>query len=107
MSSKAVDNKAMIDLSTVSWFDYGWILVAFSLAMWLIASGLIGFERNRLRAFERPARVVVGLALLVPNVWICGPALILAVILIVGHRYLGGTPPSFDQQNRTEALSST
>lgn len=107
MSGKAVDNKAMIDLSTVSWFDYGWILVAFSLAMWLIASGLIGFERNRLRAFERPARVVVGLALLVPNVWICGPALILAVILIVGHRYLGGTPPSFDQQNRTEALSST
>jgi hypothetical protein len=65
--------------------------------MWLIASGLIGFERNQLRTLERIARVVVGLALLVPNVWICGPALIIAVALIVAHRYLGGTPPSFDQ----------
>lgn len=95
-TGKAVSHRALVDLSTVSWFDYGWILVAFSVAMWLIASGLIGFERNRLRALERPARVVVGLALLVPNFWISGPALVLAIVLIVGHRFLGGTPPRFD-----------
>ena len=106
MSGEAVKSKAMIDLSTVSWFDYGWILVAFSLAMWVIASGLIGFERNQLRTLERVARVGAGLALLVPNVWICGPALVIAVALIVAHRYLGGTPPSFDQSVKASTTST-
>ncbi|MGA0236349.1 MAG: TRAP transporter large permease subunit, partial [Alphaproteobacteria bacterium] len=96
LGDKPIKHKAMVDLSTVSWIDYGWIVLAFTVSIWLISSALIGFERNKLFTPERLARVVVGLALLVPSYWICLPAFAIAVALIIGHRFLGGTPPNFD-----------
>ena len=86
----------------MSWLDYGWIVLAFIISIWLISSALIGFERNRLYALERVARLVIGFALLVPNYWISLPALGIAIALIVGHRFLGARP-SFD---RIEAKQS-
>ena len=103
LGDKPIRHKAMVDLSTVSWLDYGWIILAFITSIWLISSALIGFERNRLYPLERVARLVVGFALLVPNYWICLPAIGIAIVLIIGHRFLGGTPPSFD---RVEAKQS-
>jgi TRAP-type uncharacterized transport system fused permease subunit len=44
----AAGSRAMIDIATVSWADLGWIIIAFTLAMWLIASALAGFDRARL-----------------------------------------------------------
>lgn len=97
LGSARVSHRSMIDISTVTWLDYGWILLAFFVAIWLISSALIGFEKNRLQTWERLARGIVGLALLIPNYWISLPALGLAVILVIGHRFLGGEPPSFDK----------
>ena len=104
LGDKPIKHKAMVDLSTVSWIDYGWIVMAFTISIWLISSALIGFERNKLITPERLARVVVGLALLVPNYWICLPAFAIAVALIIGHRFLGGTPPSFDNLEASRSV---
>lgn len=95
-------SRAMIDLNTVTWFDFVWIIFAFTLAVWLLASALIGFEKNRLRVYERALRVVVGGLILLPNMAIAIPAAIAGAGLIVLHRFAGGerspiehtTPPT-------------
>ena len=89
-------SRAMMDISLISWADLGWIILAFALSIWLLSSALAGFEKNRLFAIERVLRVVVGLALLLPDMRIAVPALGLAIALIVGHRFLGGEPSPVD-----------
>lgn len=89
-------SRAMIDINTVSWLDFGWIVLAFTLSMWLLTSALTGFEKNRLNTIERMLRAVAGLVILVPNTLFALPAFICAIILIVGHRFLGGEPSSID-----------
>lgn len=89
-------SRAMIDISTVTWFDLGWIILAFALSMWLLASALTGFERNRLRASERVLRVLSGLAILVPYWIVALPAFVVGAALVVGHRYLKGDPSPVD-----------
>lgn len=83
---EAVSSSAMIDISTVSWMDLGWIIFAFTLAMWLLTSALTGFERNKLSIVERTLRTVTGLALLVPNMIVAVSALFAALALIFIHR---------------------
>ena len=89
----------MIDITTVSWGDLGWIVVAFSLSMWLLTSALTGYERNRLFVVERLLRLITGFAILVPNSLVAVPALLLSIALIVGHRYLNGEPSQVDAQS--------
>lgn len=86
------NSRAMIDLSTVTWGDFFWIVVAFTLAVWLLSSALIGFEKNRLFLAERVVRVAVGGAVLMPNMAIAMPAFIAGVGLLVLHRFIGGEP---------------
>ena len=86
MSGKSISSPSMIDISTVSWFDYGWVWVAFCLSMWLLASAIAGFEKNRLSGHQRILRGVAGFGILVPDLQIAGPALCLAVVLLVWHR---------------------
>ncbi len=102
-------SKAMIDLAEVSWLDLGWVILAFSLAMWLIASALTGFEKNRLQGWERVTRTLVGIALLLPPKVVAVPALVIAFGSIAIHRFLDGTPspidsidPPNDAKNREE-----
>ncbi len=90
-------SSAMIDISTVTWLDLGWILVAFSLSMWLLTSALTGFEKNRLNTVERLLRVIAGIALLVPDLAVAGPALAVGIGLVVGHRFLGGEASPVDR----------
>lgn len=87
---EAPKSSAMMDLSLVGWWDLGWIVLAFTLAMWLLASALTGFERNRLYLWERLLRPVVAMALLVPDLFIAGAAFVVAVVLIIGHRFIKG-----------------
>lgn len=77
-----VVSRAMIDITTVTWFDFYWIIGAFTLAMWLIASALAGFDRSRLRAVERVARLVLGALALAPQLAIAAPAAALGLALI-------------------------
>lgn len=78
-----VSSKAMIDISTVTWFDFFWIVTAFTLAMWLIASALAGFDRTKLTPVERVLRVVFGLVTLLPQLAIAAPAAVVGIALIV------------------------
>ncbi|MGI9488319.1 MAG: TRAP transporter permease [Geminicoccaceae bacterium] len=89
-------SKAMMDVSLVSWADLGWIITAFSLSIWLLTSALTGFEKNRLFTIERALRVVIGLALLLPDMRIAIPALGIGIALIAGHRFLKGQPSPID-----------
>ncbi len=79
---EAVSSRAMIDIATVTWGQLGWIVVAFTLAMWLISSGLAGFDRSHLKRIERVLRIVAGLLVLVPNTAIAAPAGLLGLALI-------------------------
>ena len=90
------DSKAMIDVSTVSWGDLAWVMLAFAVSMWLLTSALSGFEKNRLYGLERVARAVAGVAVLMPNMAIAGPAFAISMALIVGHRFLNGEPSPVD-----------
>jgi TRAP transporter 4TM/12TM fusion protein len=85
----AANSRAMIDASAVAWSDLAWILTAFCLAMWLLTSALAGFEKYRLNLVERLLRSVVGIALLVPNWQIAGPAFAAALALIAFSRISG------------------
>ena len=89
-------NPAIVDPYTLSYGELGWILLALAVGIWLITSALIGFEKNKLFAWERLLRLGTGIALLVPNFAISLPALGIAVLLVVGHRFLGGEPSSID-----------
>jgi len=90
-------NRAMLDVTTVSWLDLGWIVVAFTLAMWLLTSALTGFEKNKLFAIERVLRTIVGVLVLLPNMAIALPALVAGLVLIVGHRFLKGAPSPIER----------
>ena len=83
-------SRAMIDISTVGWGDLGWIVIAFAGSMWMLTSALTGYEKNRLHGLERLARVVAGIAVLMPDMTIAGPGLAASAALIVGHRFLKG-----------------
>lgn len=89
-------SKAMVDINSVGWDAFGWIVLAFTLSMWLLTSAVAGFEKNKLHGLERVARVVVGFAILVPSVSVAGPAFVAAIVLIIGHRYLKGEASAVD-----------
>ncbi|MDA8540988.1 TRAP transporter fused permease subunit, partial [Planktomarina temperata] len=38
-------SSAMIDVTTVTWFDLGWIVGAFAVAMWMLSTALTGYEK--------------------------------------------------------------
>ncbi len=80
-------SSAMIDPAEITWFAFGWIIVAFALAAWLLSSALAGHERGPLSLVERVARAVVGVAALLPNMVIAGPALVLGIVLVGVHRW--------------------
>ena len=91
------NSRAMMDISLFSWMDLGWIMLAFAVSIWLLTSALAGFEKNRLLGAERILRAVVGLVLLSPDMIIAAPALVGAIVLIVGHRFLNGEPSAVDR----------
>ena len=93
---EAVTSKAMIDITTVSWGDLGWVVIAFAMSMWLLTSAMTGYEKNRLYLVERLLRSVVGIVVLVPNMALALPALVAGAALIVTHRFLKGEPAPVD-----------
>lgn len=80
-------SNAMIDITTVSWADLGWIIIAFILSMWLLTSALTGMEKYRLMTFERVLRSVTGILVLFPSFTVSGPALCIGLVLIIAHRF--------------------
>jgi len=91
------NSRAMVDIAAIGWGEFFWILAAFTLAIWLLASAMTGFERNRLHRYERVLRAVVGVAVLAPGMAIAMPAFAAGAGLIVLHRFLGGEPSPIDR----------
>ena len=83
-----VQSRAMLAAADISWGAFAWILLAFSLTLWLLTSAMAGHERHRLTPVERVLRILAGLALLAPQILIAGPALALGVALIAYHRFI-------------------
>ena len=83
---EAVASPAMIDISTVGWGELGWIIFAFVVAMWLLASALAGFDKRKLNLLERLVRSIIGIALLVPDYTIAFIALGIAILILFFHR---------------------
>ena len=90
-------SKAMIDISSVSWFDLGWIIIAFIVSIWLITTSLIGFDKNKLNTFERFLRVLLGIVILIPENIIAVTALVMAVSMIGIHRIKAKIPIPVNQ----------
>ncbi|RMF38370.1 MAG: TRAP transporter fused permease subunit [Alphaproteobacteria bacterium] len=91
-AGERVKSRAMVDIASVGWGELGWIVLAFALAMWLLASALAGFERNRLALWERLARPLAALAMLWPAAAVAVPGFAIGLALIIAHRFLGGAP---------------
>ena len=87
-----VSSRAMIDITTVTWAEFFWIIAAFTLAMWLIASALAGYDRSRLAPLERLLRVALGGAILLPQLTLAGPAAALGLALLFFSSRLAGRP---------------
>ena len=81
-------SRAMIDITTVTWGDLGWIMAAFILSMWLLTSALTGMEKYRLSTAERWLRTAAGILVLFPSVTYSGPAFLGGLALITAHRFL-------------------
>ena len=90
-------SSAMIDITTVTWGAFFWIILAFTVAMWCLASAMAGHDRTSLKPFERIARAGLALLMLVPQAFIAVPALLLAVSMTLYHHYVnrrGAIPTS-------------
>jgi len=81
-------SRAMIDITTVTWTDLGWAIIAFILSMWLLTSALTGIDKYRLGTLERLLRTATGLLVLIPSITYSGPAFLFGLALILAHRIL-------------------
>ena len=81
-------SKAMIDITTVSWGDLGWIIIAFIMSMWLLTSALTGMEKFRLTIIERILRSLAAILVLFPSLTISGTAFTAGLFLIAAHHLL-------------------
>lgn len=82
-----VSSRAMLDPALTSWLGLGWILAAFGLSIWLLASALAGFEKHRLGAVDRALRGVAGILVLVPQPAYAAPAALLGLGLLALHHF--------------------
>ena len=79
------DARAMMDPAAIGWGALAWILAALGLALWLVASGLAGYDRTALTPAERALRIVLAVAMLVPEARLSVPAMALAAALLGWH----------------------
>ncbi|MFV0245211.1 MAG: TRAP transporter permease, partial [Qingshengfaniella sp.] len=77
-----------------------WICLRLSLAIWFFATGFSGFAANRLPLWMWLLRLALGLALLIPNLWIEG----IATVIALGLAYMDwkGAPPDEDEPSQAQ-----
>ena len=85
LGGEAPASAAMLDIDTVAWSAFLWIILAFGVAMWCLASAFAGHDRSRMRPVERMARAVLGLLALAPQLFVAVPAAGAALLLVVWH----------------------
>ena len=78
------------DILIIEGFDplaLAWTLVAFAVATWSIATGLAGFETQRLPPWERAVRVALGIGAIFPLYSVALPAVLACVAVVIRHRF--------------------
>jgi TRAP-type uncharacterized transport system fused permease subunit len=86
---------AMIRPDEITWLAFVWIMLAFTIALFLLTSALAGHERAGLTIPERILRVAAAIGMLVPSMSIALPALAIGMSLVAYHRLKqtpSGTP---------------
>ena len=83
----APDSATMPDVAGIAWSEFFWIVLAFAVAMWCLASALAGHDRARLGAVERIARAALGFLALAPESTVAAPALAAALLTIAWHAF--------------------
>ncbi len=86
LGGEAPNNPALPASAAIGWGGFLWIILAFAVAMWSIASALAGHDRHRIGPAGRIARVAFGLMALAPQMTVAVPALGAALLLIAVHR---------------------
>ncbi|RMA43279.1 TRAP transporter permease [Rhodophyticola porphyridii] len=95
------NSRAMMDAAEISWASLAWIIAAFTLSLWLLASALAGQEVARLTPVERLCRVAAGFAVLVPHAAIAAPAAAIGAALVAIHRIRNSQTRPTDHQEET------
>lgn len=90
-----VYNPSLMLITDFSWPEFLWASVRLVLAIWILTTGLGGFDRTRLDMLSRTIRVAAGIAMLMPGGIVETIAVVVAIagLLFDGHRGLAGLPP--------------
>ena len=90
-----------------AWLPFLWLIVRLPLAIWLVASGLTGFDAARIGTAGRGVRVGLGFAVLVTEIWVAGAAFAagLAIVAYGRLRARRAAPPAAVAR-RAERLGS-
>lgn len=83
---ETVSSRAMIDIATVGWGDFTWIVVALATALWLLSSAISGYEKVALSGVERILRCVLAILMLLPSMSVAIPAFGAGILMILWHR---------------------
>ncbi len=80
-----VYNPSLVLVLGVDWLPFLGVLIRLPLAIWLVATGTSGVDPDRLSAVERVARVILGVAILTPYIYLQVGAFILGGMLVGFH----------------------
>lgn len=72
------------------WLPFIWVLIRLPVAIWSIASSLVGVDAGRLPITERILRFVIGIAVLVPDITVEIVAFVVGIGIFVFHRFRHG-----------------
>lgn len=87
-------NPALTLVAGFTWPDFLWACLRLALAIWVLASGLGGFDRARLDAASRIVRAAAGFLMLMPGLAVeaGGVAVAILMLAIDWRRGLAGMP---------------
>ena len=97
---EAPASAAMIDVTAVGWGELLWIVLAFGIAMWCLASTLAGHDRAALSPVERIGRAALGLLVLAPQMSVAGPTMVAALVLLGRHGLANRSRPRSETRSR-------
>jgi TRAP-type uncharacterized transport system fused permease subunit len=69
------------------WLPFIWVIIRLPVAIWSIASGLVGVDTGSLSITQRILRFVIGIAVLAPDITIEAGAFVVGIGIFVFHRF--------------------
>src|SRR5690606_9876975 len=87
-------NPSLTLITAFTWPEFIWACLRLALAIWMLASGLGGYDRARLDFLSRAVRAAAGLLMLMPGLAIEAGAVASAFLMLAydWRRGLAGSP---------------